>query len=95
MEKKLILNKIKTIFDNNDKLIGYSPFLCCYLFDCIFECHIEQYIGCVDETDKDTIKNIIEKGLDMSLNELMTDNELDSMYILCLKYIKIMINEKN
>jgi len=94
MEKKELVGKIKNIFNNNDYLRTYSPFLCEYLFDSIFECYIKEYVGNVNENDIDLIKNIIEKSLEMKLGDFLNVDEIYNLYLVCKDYIKILI-EKN
>jgi hypothetical protein len=91
MSKKELVEKIKTIFNNNSYLSTYSPFLCEYLFDEIFNCYVKEYVGNVDENDVELIKNIIEKSLEMKLGDFLSVDELYELYLTCKEYIKILI----
>jgi hypothetical protein len=91
MEKTNLVNKMKEIFNKNAFLSAYSPYLCPFLFDNIFDLYVKEYVERVDENDVETIKSIIEVSLQMKLNEFLTVEEVYNVYLICKEYIKILL----
>lgn len=91
--KKLIVHNIKNIFEKNNNLACYSIFLTTFFFDTIFESYLQSYVGKVNINDKNIIRNMIEKTLDIKLNDYMNEIELLEMYNYCKSYILILMKE--
>lgn len=89
-----IVSEIKDIFNKNKFLSSYSGYLSTYFFDVLFEDYIQEYVNKIDENDIQTIKEIIEKSLDMKLNEFLKSDELLELYVLAKQYIHTLLINK-
>lgn len=90
-QKKLLVNNIKYLFEQNRNMACYSMFLCETMFDMIFETYLKQYLNKIDLDDKQTIRNMLENILQIKLTDYMNDFELNEMHIYSKNYIELLI----
>lgn len=92
LSKNRICNKITDLFNLNKNLASYSVFLSSYMLDEIFNNYLLQYVGKIDIHDKVTIRETIQKALNLNLNDLMNEMELNDMYNHSKEYIELLLS---
>ena len=90
-EKKLLIQNIRYLFDQNKNMACYSMFLNEMMFDMIFQTYLKQYLGKINLDDKNTIRNMLETILQIKLTDYMNEFELNEMHIHCKNYIQLLI----
>lgn len=90
-QKKLLVNNIKYLFEQNRNMACYSMFLNEMMFDMIFETYLKKYLNKIELDDKETIRNMLENILQIKLTDYMNDFELNEMHIYSKNYIELLI----
>jgi len=93
LSKNKIVNNIKDVFNKNKNMASYSVYLSSHMLDEIFNNYLLQYVGKIDIDDKITIRETLEKALNLKLSDLMNEIELNDMYNFSREYIEILIKK--